>query len=84
MTKRRTTDFEIQDLYLAAFLTTAKVTMKPPRWLDDRKKRCMFVFEDDGSGTIQRLQIDWINDTSKVSARAYAENIKALKALLHV
>lgn len=77
-------NFETPDLYFAAFLKTAKVTMKSPRWLDDRRSRCHFVFDDDGKGTIQRLQLEWINDSGKVAGRAYADNIKALKALCHL
>ena len=77
-------DFETPDLYFAAFLKAAKVTMKPPRWLDDRRRRCNFVFVDDGTGTIGRLQLEYINDDAKIAARTYADTIKALKSLCHV
>lgn len=76
--------FETPDLYLAAFLKTAEVPMHPLRWLDESHRRCVFVFEDDGHGTIQRLQLEYINNTAKVVARSYADNVKALKSLCHV
>lgn len=75
--------YETSDLYFAAYLKTAAITMLPIRWLDDRKRRCHFVFEDDGVGTIDRLRFEWVNNTGKVAGRAYADNIKALKSLCH-
>jgi len=76
--------FETPDLYLAAYLKTAGVLMLPVRWLDERHTRCVFVFEDDNVGSIQRLQLGYINNTERVEARTYADNIKALKSLCHI
>jgi len=75
--------YETSDLYFAAYLKTAAVPMLPPRWLDERRSRCKFVFEDDGTGVIQRLQLEYINDDGRIQARSYADNIKALKQLCH-
>jgi hypothetical protein len=75
--------FETSDLYFAAYLKTAAVPMQAPRWLDERRKRCHFRFEDDGTGTIDRLKLEWVNNTGKVVGRGYADNIKALKSLCH-
>jgi hypothetical protein len=82
-TTRQSSDYETPDLYFAALLKTAKVPMKAPRWLDDRKTRCHFVFQNDGTGTIERLSLEWVNDEAKVAARSYSDNIKALKQLCH-
>lgn len=79
-TRTSTAPYETSDLYFAAFLKTAGVTMKAPRWVDDRKSRCFFVFEDDGQGTIERLSLEWVNDSKY---RGFSENVKALKQLCH-
>jgi len=83
MKPKTSADYETADLYFAALLKSAKVTMKAPRWLDERHSRCHFVFEDDGLGTIQRLSLEWVNDEAKVQARLYSDNVKALKQLCH-
>ena len=79
----KTKPYETPDLYFAALLKTAKVPMKAPRWLDERKTRCHFVFEDEGNGVIERLHLEWVNDDAKVQARSYSDNVKALKQLCH-
>jgi len=74
--------FSTSDLYYAAFLKTAGFSLVEVKKLDNGKKR-FFVFED-GSGLIIKAQTDYVNSTSKVSAKELIDNIRALKTLINM
>jgi len=74
--------FTTSDLYYAAFLKTAGFSLFELKKADNGKKR-FFVFED-GSGLIIKAQTDYINGTSKVSAKDLIDNIRALKTLINM
>lgn len=73
--------YETSDLYFAAYLKTAKMDL-----LGTKKdgRRVIFLFDDLGDGTLAKLQIEYINRSSKIVALDYADNIKALKSLCHM
>lgn len=72
--------FKTSDLYYAAFLKTAGFELVE---LLKEKNRKLFVFED-GSGLIVKTQTDYVNGTSKVSAKDLIDNIRALKTLINM
>lgn len=74
------TRFKTSDLYYAAFLKTAGFELVE---LAKEKNRKLFVFED-GSGLIVKTQTDYVNGTSKVSAKDLIDNIRALKTLINM
>lgn len=72
--------FKTSDLYYAAFLKTAGFDLVE---MAHEKNRKLFVFED-GSGLIIKAQTDYVNGTSKVSAKDLIDNIRALKTLINM
>jgi len=72
--------FKTSDLYYAAFLKTAGFNLVE---LVKEKNRKLFVFED-GSGLFLKTQTDYVNGTSKVSAKDLIDNIRALKTLINM
>jgi len=76
-----TSVYETSDLYYAAFLKTADVDLIGTK---KEGRRVIFRFEDRGDGVLSRLQIDYINRSSKIVALDYADNIKSLKSLCHM
>jgi hypothetical protein len=76
-----TKEFRTADLYFAAYLQTAGVTLK--RTDRESGNRMFFVF-DTSIANIEELKVGWFNNTAKVSAQPYANNIKSLKSICHM
>jgi hypothetical protein len=74
------------DLYLAAYLKTAGVPMlshsREKSANGDKGGKLFFLF-DVSVANIGDLRTGYYNDTGKVPAKRYADNIKALKALCY-
>lgn len=64
------------DLYLAAFLQTAKCQMKDT-FRDNRK--VYFIFET--TEILNQLKMDYLTRQAPIDALTYADNIKSLKSL---
>lgn len=74
-------EFSTSDLYFAAYLLVAGVPMKRT----DRVSGSKFAFIFDTSiSNIEELKQGWITQTVKVSALAYANQIKTLKSAVHM
>jgi hypothetical protein len=70
--------YKTSDLYFGAFLRSAgcnqiKVERDGPR--------CFFVFEN--TDAILRLRADYYNGKAKICPLTFANNIRALKSVLH-
>lgn len=77
--KGPSTHYRTSDLYYAAYLKVAGVEFKGTV---REENRVFFLFaEQDG---MDDLRLQYFNNVSKVVARTYAEEIKAMKALTHV
>ncbi len=74
-------EFKTADLYFAAYLQTAGVPLK--RTDRDSGSRMFFVF-DTSIANIEELKVGWYNNTAKVPAQPYANNIKSLKSACHM
>ncbi len=72
--------FRTPDLYFAAYLQTAGVVMKTT---ERENGRVYFVF-DTSIANIEELKVAWFNNSGKVVAQAYANNIKSLKSICHM
>lgn len=75
-----TKEFRTPDLYFAAYLQTAGVEMLRT---DRDNNRVFFVF-DTSIANVEELKSGWFNNTSKVPAQPYANNIKSLKSVCHM
>ena len=75
-------EIRTSDLYFAAYLQTAGVTMKRTDRATDNGK-VYFVF-DTTIVNIEELKTAWFNNSGKVAANPYAYSIKSLKALCHL
>lgn len=71
--------YKTSDLYYAAFLKVAGVKLLDPV---REGKRVTFVFE--ASEAIRDLKKDYFTRTAKVSALDFADEIRSMKALLHL
>jgi len=71
--------YKTTDLYLAAYFKTAGVSFLGAE-INDTQKVSFIFSRVDG---IQDLKKGYFKKSSKVCALEYAENIKALKALIH-
>lgn len=71
-------NYRTSDLYYAAYLKVAGVVFKGTM---REENRVFFLFEEQDGLDDMRMQ--YFNNVSKVPARAYAEEIKAMKALTH-
>ena len=78
--KEKSSDFRTPDLYFAAYLQTAGVTMKQTA---RENGRVYFIF-DTSISDIEELKLGWFNKTAKVCALPYADNIKNLKSICHM
>jgi len=79
-------EIRTSDLYFAAYLQTAGVTMKRTDRATDNGNgngKVYFVF-DTTIVNIEELKTAWFNNTGKVAANPYAYAIKSLKALCHL
>ena len=70
-TKHRTAD-----LYYAAFLRTAGVTLLGT---EKTGRRVTYIFED--TGVVEELKMGFFNRTAKVPALTFVDEIKAMKSL---
>jgi len=73
-------EFRTPDLYFAAFLQTAGVELKRT---DRENARVFFVFSTE-IADIEELKTGWFNNTAKVAAQPYANNVKSLKSVCHM
>lgn len=71
--------FRTRDLYLAAFLKVAAVPMLPN---EQEQGVTIFVFADEGDGTLRTLKDQYFSDYARIQAFSYAKAIKELKATL--
>lgn len=76
----REREFRTPDLYFAAFLQTAGVELKRT---DRENNRVFFVFSTE-IANIDELKTGWFNNTAKVPAQPYANNVKSLKSVCHM
>ena len=79
MRATHTTQVRTSDLYYAAYLKVAGVSFTGTA---KEGNRVFFLF-DVGDG-LEDLKLQYFNNVSKVPARLYAEEIKAMKALTFV
>ena len=70
--------YRTSDLYYAAYLKVAGVSMVGTQW---EGARMFFLFEK-GPG-LKGLKTQYFMDIAKVPALSYAQALKALKALTH-
>jgi len=70
--------YRTSDLYYAAFLRVACV---PLTEMKRENGRIYFVFEN--GPNIRALKREYFNRTAKVPAMSYADEIKAMKALIY-
>jgi hypothetical protein len=80
MSTKSTKDFRTPDLYFAAYLQTAGVELKRT---DRENNRVYFVFSTE-IANIEELKVGWFNNTAKIAAQPYANNIKSLKSVCHM
>lgn len=74
-------EYRTADIYYAAFLRVARVPyLRTER--DPIERRTYFYFEN--SGGLRDLRTQFFNREAKVIARDYAEELRALKTLLHM
>lgn len=79
-TKDAPNEFSTPDLYFAAYLMTAGVTMS--RNIRENN-RVYFIF-DTSIADINELKNGWLNNSGKVPALLYSNNVKNLKSLCHM
>ena len=72
------TYYRTSDLYFAAYLKVAMVAFVGTARED---RRVFFLFEEQDG--LRDMHMQFFNNVAKVPARAYAEEIKAMKALVH-
>jgi len=72
--------YRTNDLYFAAFLKTAEFSLIR---VDKQGTKKFFVFEDP-LNLIKKVQTDYINSVSKVSAKELIDNIRNLKILTNL
>lgn len=72
--------YRTSDLYYAAYLKVAQVPFIEAK---RDKGRVYFYFEDEQSSLRNDLKQDYYNRSGKVAAMTYADEIKAMKALVH-
>jgi len=74
-------EYRTADIYYAAFLRVAKVPyLRTER--DDQERRTYFYFENNNG--LRELRTQFFNREARVVARDFAEEIRALKTLLHM
>ena len=76
---KQTDTYRTSDLYYAAFLRVAGVVLNG---VERENRRVYFVFE--WSDVIHELKKGYFNETAKVPARSYADEIRAMKTLTHM
>jgi hypothetical protein len=74
-------EFRTSDLYFAAYLQTAGVAML--RTDRNGSGKVQFIF-DTSMSNLPELKNAWVNQSGKVVAMAYANNIKNLKSICHM
>lgn len=80
-TNANANEFRTSDLYFAAYLQTAGVMMAGTERNGSGKVH--FIF-DTSMSNIPELKNAWVNGSGKVPAMAYANAVKALKAVCHM
>jgi len=73
-------EYRTSDMYLVAYLRVAKVPFL--RKERDEKGRVTFIFENVGDA-IRDLKAQYYGRTAKVPALDFADEIRAVKALIH-
>lgn len=71
--------YKTSDLYFSAFLRVAGV-----KFLESVKEEGRFFFVFENSEGIRDLKREYFNRTAKVSALDYADEIRNMKAMLHL
>jgi len=74
-------EYRTADIHYAAFLRVAKVPYLRSEW-DSKERRTYFYFEN--SSGLRDLRTQFFNREARVVARDYAEELRALKTLLHM
>lgn len=74
--QKPSTFYRSSDIYYSAYLKIAGVEFVGTA---KEENRVFFLFKDQDG--LEDLKLQYFNNVSKVSARAYAEEIKAFKAL---
>ena len=70
--------YRTSDLYYAAYLRVAGVTMVGTEW---EGSRMFFLFEN--AVSLKDLKTQYFMDVARIPALSYAQALKALKALTH-
>jgi len=70
--------YKTSDLYFASFLKTVGCNLID---LEESKNKKFFVFENE-SGLIAKIQLEFINGTTKIIAKDFINNIRDLKSLI--
>jgi hypothetical protein len=72
-------EFFTTDLYLAAYIQTARINMI--RSDKDERGRVLFVFDSSDHTNFEFVRNNWFDHSASVPAQEYANNIRSLKAL---
>lgn len=72
--------YKTSDLYFAAYLKVAGVTLVDTEW---EGRRLLFVFEDKGPEVMRNLKKEYYSDYAKVNAMSFVQAIKLMKNLTH-
>lgn len=73
------TNYKTSDLYFSAFLRVAGV-----KFLEAVRENGRFFFTFENGEAIRDLKREYFNRTAKVSALDYADEIRNMKAMLHL
>lgn len=76
-------EFSTSDLYFAAYLLVAGIQMLRTDKDKNQSKKFVFVF-DNSLASVENLRNAWFTQSGKVSALAYANQIKTLKSAVHM
>ena len=84
-TTQATPEYKTSDLYYAAFLKTAGVTfLRLETGRGKGPERRHFFFFEKPEGGVRPLKMSFFTRQAKVDALSYADDIRALKALMYI
>lgn len=76
-------NYKTSDLYFAAYLRVAGVTLLDSHRDPEDRKRVWFVFDKSGPVSIRDLKQQYFNRSSRVPALSFVDEIRVMKQLTH-